>query len=55
MTRCSITCMEPGCTNRIYYDNYTDIEAPLYCEKHRTEEGRHAATKKIGKSRKAGE
>jgi len=21
MTRCSITCMEPGCLNKIYYEN----------------------------------
>jgi len=52
MTRCSITCMEPGCLNKIYYetdkrsDDYTG-ETPLYCEQHRTEEGRHSATRKL--------
>jgi hypothetical protein len=48
MTRCSITCMEPGCRNSIYYDTETDTEVPLYCEKHRTEDGRHSATRAIG-------
>ena len=41
---CTITCMEPGCQNKIrYYPN--DPAVPLYCATHRTEEGRHAQTK----------
>ena len=62
MTKCSITCMEPGCTNKIYYtvadkkecisfgmpnDEVSDDEVPLYCERHRTEEGRHSAVRKL--------
>lgn len=44
--RCVITCMEPGCKNPIYY--YTDdIEVPLYCERHRTDDGRHSAVRNL--------
>jgi hypothetical protein len=52
MTRCSITCMEPGCQNKIYYqsnpnhEEYMD-EIPLYCNCHATEEGRHSAKRKL--------
>ena len=64
MTRCSITCAEPGCTNKIYYtvadkkecisfcmpnDKESDEEVPLYCERHRTEEGRHSAVRTLKK------
>lgn len=48
MTKCAITCQEPGCTNRIFYDDETDTEVPLYCNTHRSSEGRHSATKQIG-------
>jgi hypothetical protein len=41
-----ITCAEPGCTNRIEYFS-VDKEVPLYCEQHRTEEGRHSAKRKL--------
>jgi hypothetical protein len=36
-----ITCQEPGCTNHIKYSR-DDVEVPLYCERHRTKEGRHS-------------
>jgi hypothetical protein len=45
-TRCTTTCMEPGCSNLIRYDT-DDIERFLYCEIHRTESGRHSATKQM--------
>lgn len=47
MTLARITCMEPGCTNAIWYDpkSADSGEVPLYCEKHRTAEGRHSATR----------
>ena len=43
------TCIEPGCTNKIYYDvpAIRPREIPLYCEKHRSTTGRHAATTTI--------
>lgn len=50
MTRCTITCMEPGCKAHIRYETdpeevgFTD-RIPLYCELHRTEEGRHSASR----------
>ena len=44
----TITCMEPTCTNQIKYTN-EDTEVPLYCEKHRTEEGRHSQVKILKK------
>lgn len=47
MTRCSITCAEPGCSCKIYYDTEEDIEVPLYCCTHRTEEGRHSQVREI--------
>lgn len=62
MTRCSITCMEPGCHNRIYYtvadaaksvgfgmklDEVSDIEVPLYCPKHCSDYGRHSAVRRL--------
>lgn len=47
MTRCSITCAEPGCLNKIFYDTATDDEVPLYCYKHATEEGRHSAVREL--------
>ena len=47
MTRCSITCMDPGCNEKIFYDTDDDIEVNIYCEKHRTKEGRHAAMRKV--------
>jgi len=42
----AITCAEPGCTNRIEYFS-VDKEVPLYCEHHRTEDGRNSATRKL--------
>ena len=36
-----ITCVEPGCTNQMRYHEY-DVEVPIYCETHRTREGRHS-------------
>jgi len=42
-----ITCAEPGCVKQIVYYS-GDKEIPLYCERHRTEEGRHSATRKLG-------
>ena len=55
MTRCSITCMEHGCNNKIYYtvkggldsSMDADIEVPLYCEKHRTMDGRHSKVRRL--------
>jgi hypothetical protein len=41
-----ITCMEPGCTNHIHYTD-EDIEVPLYCHRHATEDGRHSAVRKL--------
>lgn len=49
MTRCSITCMDPGCHTRIFYDTEMDIEVPLYCERHRTESGRHSQVRSLVK------
>lgn len=46
--KCVITCMEPGCQNHITYWTDSD-EVPLYCEKHRTEDGRHAAVRVLRK------
>jgi hypothetical protein len=40
-TRFCITCSEPGCFNHIHYTR-DDDEVSLYCEKHRTKEGRHS-------------
>ncbi len=42
----TITCAEPGCTQTIRYE-IGDMSVPLYCEKHRTKEGRHAAMRKV--------
>ena len=47
MTRCSITCLEPGCSAKIFYETETDTEVSLYCEKHRTEDGRHSQTRTL--------
>ena len=47
MTRCAITCMEPGCINKIHYDTETDLSVYLYCPCHRSEEGRHAAVRSL--------
>lgn len=44
--RFTITCVEPGCNNHIHYTD-KDKEVPLYCEKHRTEEGRHAGVREL--------
>jgi hypothetical protein len=49
MTRCSITCMDPGCHTRIFYDSEMDTEVPLYCERHRTESGRHSQVRSLVK------
>ena len=41
------TCMEPGCSRKIYYDvplDGTTVAVPLYCEKHRSTVGRHSRT-----------
>jgi len=48
MTRCAITCSEPGCNKIINYED-TDDEVPLYCLTHRTEEGRHSAVRDLTK------
>jgi hypothetical protein len=48
MTRCVITCLEPGCTRQINYES-TDVEVPLYCTIHRTEEGRHSETRIVNR------
>jgi hypothetical protein len=48
MTRCAITCSEPGCNKIINYED-TDDEVPLYCPTHRTEEGRHSAVRDLTK------
>jgi hypothetical protein len=48
MTRCVITCLEPGCTRQINYES-TDVEVPLYCCVHRTEEGRHSETRIVNR------
>lgn len=45
-SKAAITCMGCGCLNKIYYSS-EDIEAPLYCERHRTEEGRHSAMRRL--------
>lgn len=42
-----ITCAEPGCCNKIEYDPDEDIEVPLYCCRHRTEDGRHSQTRRL--------
>ena len=47
MTRCSITCMDPDCNEKIFYGTDTDTEVNIYCYKHRTKEGRHAAKRKV--------
>jgi hypothetical protein len=47
-TRCTITCMEHGCQTPIFYQS-TDDEVPLYCEKHRTDEGRHSQVRVLKK------
>jgi phenylacetate-coenzyme A ligase PaaK-like adenylate-forming protein len=44
-----ITCLEHGCTNTIAYDN-EDYEVPLYCSKHRTDDGRHSHTRVLKKT-----
>lgn len=46
-----ITCLEHGCTNTIAYDN-EDYEVPLYCAKHRTEDGRHSQTRVLREPQK---
>jgi hypothetical protein len=46
-TRSFITCAEVGCNNHIQYNPQEDIEVPLYCEKHRTESGRHSMTRSL--------
>jgi len=46
MTRCVITCCEPGCSNPIHYDSEDD-EVPLYCSRHRTDYGRHSETRDL--------
>lgn len=51
MTRCSITCMEPGCHEKISYDTEKDIEVPLYCCRHRTDDGRHSHVKILQKAK----
>ena len=43
-TRCTVTCCEPGCTEHIRYDK-DDIEVPMYCWKHRSRDGGHAAVR----------
>ncbi len=42
--RFTITCLEPGCSNYIHYGP-EDEEVPLYCWKHRSVAGRHAAVR----------
>jgi hypothetical protein len=40
-----ITCMSPGCTNKIRYGPNEDV--PLYCICHRTEDGKHSEIRKF--------
>jgi hypothetical protein len=51
MTRCVITCLEPGCSNQIHYDS-DDGVAPLYCTVHRTLEGRHSEVRVVNPKKK---
>ena len=44
-----ITCLEHGCSNTIPYSN-EDYEVPLYCSKHRTEEGKHSEVRVLKKT-----
>ncbi len=48
MTRCVITCMQPGCKNQIFYDPEQDGFVHLYCETHRTKFGRHSQIRVLG-------
>jgi len=48
-TRSVITCAEVGCTNHIVYNPQEDDEVYLYCERHRTEDGRHSQTRRLPK------
>jgi hypothetical protein len=50
MSRSVITCAEPGCTNQIAYDPKNDLHVHLYCPKHRTIGGRHAAVRILKKA-----
>lgn len=45
-SRFCVTCIEPGCSNHIHYTE-EDFEVPLYCDKHRTKEGRHSRTRNL--------
>ena len=47
MSRCVITCMQPGCKNQIQYDPDTSSYVHLYCLAHRTIDGRHSAVREI--------
>ena len=42
--RYRITCQEPGCLNQILYTDDT-VKVSLYCKTHRTEYGKHSATR----------
>ena len=44
----TITCLEVGCKTPIKYTS-EDTEVPLYCETHRTLEGRHSQVKILKK------
>jgi len=46
MTRCAITCAEPGCNEKIFYET-VDTEVHLYCWKHRSVDGRHSAVRQL--------
>jgi hypothetical protein len=48
MTKCCITCMEPGCNERIYYETTEHSVVHLYCHVHRTKYGRHAQVRLVG-------
>lgn len=52
MTKCAITCAEPSCSEKIFYDSKTDATVPIYCTRHRTKFGRHAEVRNIGPSGK---
>ncbi len=54
MTKSVITCMEPGCTRLIPYDPEQESIIPAYCPLHRTETGRHSATRKVTAAMKPG-
>ena len=43
---CTMSCCEPSCLEYIHYRK-DDAEVPLYCWKHRSKNGRHAAVRSL--------